>query len=134
MQTDATDVPTSTVLITLAPDPDAEPEDVERLSRQVFSMLNGLEIESLEPARSANPPAGSKAGEFFELGSWIMTLSAGGGVFAEVIGALRDWLGRQPPENRITVTIDGNTLELSNASAREQKDLVEAFIRRHSGE
>jgi hypothetical protein len=126
--------PLRSILITLEPDPSAEPDEVERYSHQLFAELNELDIESLHPAAATDAPPGAKGAEVFELGAWIMALSASGGVFGKVVDALRDWLGRHPPENRIAITIDGDVLELSNVSAREQHELVKAFIRRHSEE
>ncbi|MEV5553075.1 hypothetical protein AB0L44_05415 [Nonomuraea wenchangensis] len=32
------------------------------------------------------------------------------------------------------VTIDGDVIELERATAEERRDLLEAYIRRHSGE
>jgi hypothetical protein len=46
--------------------------------------------------------------------------------------AARDWLGRQSARHRISLTIDGDTIELESASAAERRDLVDAYIRRHA--
>ncbi len=134
MNADSTSSRLSSVLITLKPDPEAEPDEVERYSRQLFTELNDLDIESLRPVAAAEAPPGSKGAEVFEFGAWIMALSASGGVFTRVVDVVRDWLGRHPSENRISITIDGDVLELSNATPHEQHDIVKAFIRRHSEE
>ena len=60
-----------------------------------------------------------------------MTLSAGGGVFVTVIGTLKEWLTRRGAAHKLTVTIDGDTLELSNATQTERAEVIETFVRRH---
>lgn len=62
-----------------------------------------------------------------------MAFSASGGVFTTLIGTLRDWLGRQSGRHRISVTIDGDTIELERASVAQQQQLLDAYVRRHSG-
>ncbi|MFG1613862.1 hypothetical protein ACGFI3_13935 [Nonomuraea wenchangensis] len=64
----------------------------------------------------------------------LVALSASGGVLPTMIGTLRDWLKRQARRHRIAVTIDGDVIELERAAAEERRDLLEAYIRRHSGE
>jgi hypothetical protein len=45
---------------------------------------------------------------------------------------VRDWLNQQSRKHRIAITIDGDTIELGRATADEQRQLVEAFVRNHS--
>ena len=60
-----------------------------------------------------------------------MTLSAGGGVFVTVIATIRDWLGRRAGGHKITITVDGDTLELEQRDPAERAELIETFVRRH---
>jgi hypothetical protein len=48
-----------------------------------------------------------------------------------LIAILRDWLGRRSSGQRVRLTIGADSIELEGASADEQRDLVEAFLRRH---
>jgi hypothetical protein len=63
----------------------------------------------------------------------VVAFSASGGVFTTLVGTLRDWLDRQSGRHRISVTIDGDTIELDRASAAQRQQLLDAFVRRHSG-
>lgn len=63
-----------------------------------------------------------------------MALSASGGVLTALVGTLRDWLGRSSARHRVSLTIDGDTIDLERASEAERRELIDAYIRRHTGE
>jgi hypothetical protein len=121
------------VLVELEPDSELDPEHVERLTRQLRAELAELDVESVGLAAGGMAPEGTKAADPVTVGAIVVALSASGGVFTSVIETLRDWVGRSTGRHRIAVTIDGDTIELERATARQQRELVEAFIRRHSG-
>lgn len=124
------------LLLVLEPDPELDPEAGERLARQLRGELAELEIESIGPAAGGTAPDGAKGIDPVTLGAVIVALSASdasGEVFTTVIETLRDWLGRHSRRHRISVTIDGDTIELERATAGQQRELVDAYVRRHSG-
>lgn len=122
------------VRLMIAPDPEVEPEAVERLTRRLRIEIAELDIESLSPAPTGASPEGAKGADPVTLGAIVVALSASGGVFTALIETLRDWLSRQPARHRISVTIDDDTIELEQASAAERRDLIDAYIRRHTSE
>jgi hypothetical protein len=62
-----------------------------------------------------------------------VALSASGGVFTALVDTVRDWLGRSAARHRVSLTIDGDTIELERASVDERRELIEAYVRRHTG-
>jgi membrane-associated two-gene conflict system component 1 (EACC1) len=122
------------VLLEVEPDPELDPEMTERLIRQLRAELAELDVESVELGAGGAVPAGAKAADPVTLGAIVVALSASGGVFTTVIETLRDWLGRSSRRHRIAVTIAGDTIELERATAEQQRELLEAFVRRHSGD
>ena len=114
----------------LEPDPDTDPEVRERLGRQLRDELRALDVDEVAALDSGPPPDGAKSGTGAAL-EWLVTLSAGGGVFVTVIATIKDWLARRTDAHKVTVTIDGDTLELSSATPAERAELVETFVRRH---
>ena len=122
------------LLLVLEPDPELDPEACERLTRQLRTELVELDVESVVPAMGGTAPDGAKGTDPVTLGAVIVALSASGGVFTGLIETLRDWLGRHAGRHRISVTIDGDTIELERATAGQQRDLVDAYVRRHSVE
>jgi hypothetical protein len=117
------------VRVVLEPDADADSEDVERLGRQLRAELASLDTE-VGPVSSPEPPPGSK-GIGATVTEWLVTLSASGGVLVTLIATANDWLGRRAEANKIKLTIDGDTLELSAATSAEQAQLIRTFINRH---
>lgn len=122
------------VLLRLAPAADADREETERLVARVRTELRELDLDALQlhtvPGTVA--PAGAKGGvDPVTVGAVVLALSAPGGVLTALVETLRDWLGRQSARHRVSVTIDGDTIELERASADERRELVEAFVRRH---
>jgi hypothetical protein len=122
------------LLLVLEPDPGLDPDACERLTRQLRTELVELDVESVVPAMGGTAPDGAKGTDPVTLGAVIVALSASGGVFTGLIETLRDWLGRHAGRHRISVTIDGDTIELERATAGQQRDLVDAYVRRHSVE
>jgi len=116
--------------VVLQPDADADAEEVERLRRQLGSELRLLDIDGVRPVCSGEAPPGSK-GVGADVTEWLVTLSASGGVFATLVATVKDWLGRRAEAHRVTLTIDGDTLELSSATPAEQAELIKNFVHRH---
>lgn len=121
-------------MLTLELDPELDAEAGERLNRQLRVELAQLDIESIGPVVDRTAPEGAKGTDCAIVGAIILALSASGGVFTTVIGTLGDWLTRHSGRHRISVTIDGDTIELERATAGQQKELVDAYVRRHSAE
>ena len=117
--------------VVLEPDPDTDPEDRERLGRQLRDELRALDVDDVSTRDGGPPPEGAKSGTGAVLTEWLVTLSAGGGVFVTVIATLKDGLARRADAHKVTVTIDGDTLELSAATPVERAELIAAFVRRH---
>ncbi|MFH8491179.1 effector-associated constant component EACC1 [Streptomyces longisporoflavus] len=122
------------VLLLVVPDPHLDPEAGERLARQLRSEIAELDVESVRPWPGGIIPDGAKGTDPLTLGAVVVALSASGGVFTAFVETLRDWLGRSSARHRLSLTIDGDTIELERATAAERRDLVDAYIRRHTGD
>jgi hypothetical protein len=120
-----------TMTLVLHADPDLDDEGMDQLARQLRNELIQLDVDSVTAANGTHSAAGAK-GDPVTLGALIVALSATGGVFTTLIGTLRDWLNNHSRGHRISVTIDGDTIEVERGSAEQQQALIEAFIRRHS--
>ncbi|WP_405933704.1 hypothetical protein [Streptomyces sp. NBC_00827] len=122
------------VLLLIAPDPELDLEAGERLARQLRSEISELDVESVRPGPGGTGPDGAKGTDPLTLGAVVVALSTSGGVFTSLVETLCDWLGRSSARHRVSLTIDGDTIELERASAAERRDLVDAYIRRHTGD
>lgn len=118
----------------LAPDDESDEEELERLSRGLRAELVELDIDSVRAAGVESVPRGAKAADPVTIGAVIVALSASGGVFTSLVETLRDWLSRNTGRHKISLTIDGDTIEIDSATAGEQRALIDAYIRRHTGD
>ena len=82
-------------------------------------------------SRAPRRRTGRSRAPLASLTEWLVTLSGGGGVVAPVIGTIKAWLARGAGAHKVTVTIDGDTLELGRATDAERAEIVDAFVRRH---
>jgi membrane-associated two-gene conflict system component 1 (EACC1) len=120
------------VRLELQADPESDPQDQELAVRRLRRELSELDSAVVRPATGPSTPPGSKATDPVTIGAIVLALSASGGVFVGIVETVKDWLGRQADRHRITLTVDGDSIELTRASAEEREALIEAFVRRHS--
>lgn len=121
------------VLLVIAPDPELDTEAAERPVRQLRAEIARLDVDSVRSGPANVAPDGAKGTDPVTLGAIVVALSASGGVFNALVETVRDWLGRSSARHRVSVTIDGDTIELDRASDAERRDLIDAYIRRHTG-
>lgn len=120
------------VVVVFGPGPGLDPELADRAARQLRAELAGLDIESIQNAPGKPAPEGAKGAEAATIAEIIMTMSASGGALTMTIAAIKEWLARQSQRHHVSVTIDGDTIDLDHASADERRRLVDAYVRRHS--
>jgi hypothetical protein len=118
------------LVLAVEPEPEAESEDIDRSVRQLRAELTDLDVESVARLASENTPVGAK-GDAFSLCTVLVTLTAAGGVLPILIETVRDWLARNAIAQRISVTIDGDTLVLEKGTTQERHALIEAYLHRH---
>ncbi|MFF5144794.1 hypothetical protein ACFY6U_34645 [Streptomyces sp. NPDC013157] len=116
------------VLLSVVPDSAASAEERERLARRLLAELRGLDLHTLQAVADGAPREGSKG---VTAGAVVLALSVPGGVLTSLIGLVQDWLGRQVGRNRVSITLDGDTLDLPAPTPEERQQLIDAFVRRH---
>ncbi len=89
------------------------------------SELRAHDVEAHHPAVPAPPGAMGSALE------WGQLVVAFMGTLPVVVGAVRQWLGRQE-STKITVSIDGDEITIDDPSDAEQAQLLEAWTDRHA--
>ena len=119
------------LLVAVTPEPGADADETEKLSRQLRNELRSLDVDDVVAVRGGEAPAGSKGVDGATITELLVSLSAAGAVFATVVATVRDWLSRRSGGSAVTLTIDGDTLVLNNATAAEKSELIDTFVRRH---
>jgi hypothetical protein len=119
------------LVLIVEPEPDVDPDEVDRSVRQLRAELENLDVESVAPVTPENAPPGAKGVDPYSVCALLITLTATGGVVTTLIEVARDWLARHAAARRISVTIDGDTVVVEKASVQERGALIEAYLRRH---
>lgn len=120
--------------IALHPSLDMDDEARDRLARLLRAELSGHDgVESAVMERAEGAPAGTKSGDAVTIGAILVAFSAQGGVLAGLVDTVRDWLGRTSGRHKVSVTINGDTIEIEQATSAQQQELLDTFVRRHPG-
>jgi hypothetical protein len=106
---------------------DSDQEERAELAFGLERELLELDIEDISRS-SPEPPSGAK-GTTFE---WAELIVSAGTALAPLVAVARSWLGRHPKAS-ITLTIDGDTLALTDATEDERSELIAAWMARHGG-
>lgn len=111
--------------------PDADDEEVARLVQSLRTELLELDVERADPVASGNAPHDTRGVEALALGALLVRLAGRPETLMSLVRATRGWLSSHRGRS-VRIEVDGDMLELSDASAEEQDRLVRAWIERHA--
>ncbi len=109
-------------------EPDADAAELEHATTQLREELLELDVDRVDQPSEPAPP-GTRGLDVAALGTLLV--GAGRGAIGPVLGAVQSWVARRSSRS-VKITIDGDSLELTNASREDQRRLVESFLSRHS--
>ena len=110
-------------------EPDADPETVDQLTRNLRNELLDLDVDSITQPVLGPAPEGSKGLELMAIGALLVQVKNSIPVVTSVVSAVRSWLQRgSSPGRSLKVTVEGRTLELSAATAAQQQQIVDEFV------
>ena len=114
-----------------------EGADAERLvvlTGYLRGELLRLDVEDVTAIGGGEAPSGSRAFDVAAVGALLVSLGQSAEGLWSVVSAIRDWLQRGTKARRtVRLQLDGDVLELSQASAVDQERLIELFVSRHAG-
>ena len=108
---------------------DADVKDLEQLTYYLKGELAGLDGD-VDLVRAGETPKKAKAGDPVIWGKLLLALTASGGVLTTLIGVLKSWLTSHERRS-VTLEIDGDKLEVTGISSKEQQQLINAWLSRH---
>jgi hypothetical protein len=112
--------------------PDEDAEEVAEATLQLRRELLDLDVDAVRLPPGGEPPPGSRAVELAALGALVVTL-ANSQLLASVVAAVHAWLTRQPKRS-IKLELDGDVLELTGLSSKDQQRLTDEWLRRHTNQ
>ena len=108
---------------------DTDDRELDRLTRQLRREILEMDVEDVALVESEEAPAGAK-GDTITLGALLVTAAASGSLFPGLFDLLKSWLTRHGLRS-VTLEIDGDKLEVKGISAKEQQQLIDAWMSRH---
>jgi hypothetical protein len=110
------------------------PDDDEAIAESALALgheLAELDVDEVRPVAAGEAPEGAKGIELLALGGLLIKLGQSSRVLREVVDAVRDWVGRTGSRS-VKLTVDGDVLEVTGASSADVKQLIDAWVQRHS--
>jgi hypothetical protein len=120
----------ATLGIQLAVGPDDDAEQVAEATLQLRRELLDLDVDGVELPSGGEPPPGTRAVELAALGALAVTV-AKSQMLGPVVAAIRAWLAGSQQQRSIKLELDGDALELTGLSSKEQRRLTDEWLRRH---
>jgi hypothetical protein len=112
----------------------ADAERLGTLTGFLRQELLQLDVEDVTALPAGEPPPGSRGFDVVAVGGLLITLSRSAEGLRAVVLAVRKWLARGEGIRRtVRLEIGGDVLELSEATAADQRRLIELFVTRHAG-
>lgn len=114
-------------------DSQLDDEELSSLAARLRDELLDLDVADVSTAPGRDElPDGAKGLELAAIGTLLVKFVATPEMVKKVVSAIRGWLARQRVRS-VEITLDGDTLKLTNASSGEQERLVELWVARHAG-
>jgi hypothetical protein len=111
-------------------DEDADPEELAELTSRLRDELLGLDLDAVERPREGPAPPGTRAAELLAVGTLLASF-ARPDLLAGIVAAVRSWLGGNG-QRSVKLELDGDVLELTGVSSKEQRRLTDEWLARHA--
>jgi hypothetical protein len=108
--------------------PDAETAELNDAASQLRRELLELDVDNVQTPSGGPAPPGTRGVAAAEIGTLLV--AAGRVAIGPVVQAIQSWIARRSSRS-VKLTIDGDSIELNNASADDQRQLIESFLARH---
>jgi hypothetical protein len=111
----------------------ADAERIAVLSGYLRAELLQLDVEDVTAPQTRDVPPGARVAGAAAIGALLVTLGQSAEGLRSVVSTIRDWLRRGGGTQRmVRLELNGDALELSQASAADQERLIELFVSRHA--
>jgi hypothetical protein len=109
---------------------DADSAELEDATMDLRDELLGLDVDDVDRVASGEPaPPGARGGEVALLAG--LAVQVGRASLGTVVTAIQQWVARRN-DRTVKLTLDGDSIELSNVAREDQRRLIETFVARHA--
>jgi hypothetical protein len=120
---------TSQLFMSIDPEPGEDEEQRAWLAGQLREELLQLDVHRVDAVHGGEAPGGTRSGPWTAVGALLVTLAGDSGALAGLIDAVKSWLSRVGGRTA-KLELDGDVLELTGVSSRQQQQLIDAWLAR----
>ena len=111
----------------------ADAEQLAVLTGYLRAELLQLDVEDVTAPQTGDAPPGARVVGVATVGALLVALGQSAEGLRSVVSVIGDWLRRgQGTRRTVRLELDGDALELSEASAADQARLIQLFVSRHA--
>jgi hypothetical protein len=110
---------------------EADAAELDELAVQLREQLLELDIEGADRATVGQAPPGARAGDILLAGALIVMLVQSSGLLSALVETVQSWLSRSNGRS-VKLEIDGDVLEVTGITRTDQRELIKAWIDRHT--
>ena len=111
----------------------ADAERLAVLAGYLRAELLQLNVEDVSTPQAGEAPRGARVVGVAAIGALLVTLGQSAEGLRSVVSVIGEWLRRgQGTRRTVRLELDGDALELGQASAADQARLIELFVSRHA--
>src|SRR5262245_21262937 len=117
--------------VSLKVDDDIGPLEYEELTSALQRELLQLDVNAVDRLPAGPVPEGARGVDLAALGELIVSIGQSAPVLGQVVEVIRAWASRSP-KRTATLTLGGDTLELTGLSERDQRTVIRDWMARHA--
>jgi len=110
---------------------ESDAEELAQITAKLRRELLQLDVDTVEHAAAGEAPPGAKAVELVMIGTLLVSLGRSVGTLASVVRTVQGWVGKNPART-VKLELNGDAIEITGASSRDQQRLVDLWIERHA--
>jgi hypothetical protein len=115
----------------IAAGPEAGAAELDELAGQLREQLLELDIERADRATGGQVPPGARASEILLAGALTVMLVQSSGLLTALVETVRSWISRGGGRS-VKLEIEGDVLEVTGITRKDQRELIETWIDRHT--
>ncbi|MGH8904712.1 MAG: hypothetical protein ACRDYA_24280 [Egibacteraceae bacterium] len=110
---------------------DADAAELAELAVRLREQLLELDIERADPVTAGPAPPGTRAGEILVAGALTVMLALSKKLLTALTEAVQSWVSLSGGRS-VKLELDGDVLEVTGITRRDQHELIQAWIDRHT--
>jgi hypothetical protein len=110
---------------------EADAEELAGLAVDLREQLLELDIERADPATAGQAPAGTRAGEILVAGALTVMLALSKKLLTAFTETVQSWVSLSGGRS-VKLELDGDVLEVTGITRGDQRELIQAWIDRHT--